>query len=76
VFTEPGYDGENYSIPDGSQFPSMPSDYARPFGSFDMGCSAILEQEDSSERSAEQGEDPDATIEPDVKSPPDESPTE
>lgn len=76
VFTEPGYDGENYSIPDGSQFPSMPSDYARPFGSFDMGCSAIMEQEDSSEGGAEQGEVPDATIKPDVESPPNESPTE
>lgn len=47
VFTEPGYDGGNYSIPDGSQFPRMPADYARPFGSFEVGCSAIMEDESS-----------------------------
>ncbi len=56
VFTEPGYDGENYSIPDGSQFPRMPADYARPFGSFDMGCSAIMESEASSNVRAKEGE--------------------
>lgn len=56
VFTEPGYDGENYSIPDGSQFPRMPADYARPFGSFEVGCSAIMEEESSSVR-AKEGEE-------------------
>lgn len=42
VFTKPGYDGENFSIPDGSQFPSMPEDYQRPFGSYEVGCAAIF----------------------------------
>ena len=40
VFTEPGYDGANFSIPNGSQFPRMPEDYAQPFGSYEVGCSA------------------------------------
>lgn len=40
VFTEPGYDGTNFSIPNGSQFPRMPEDYAQPFGSYEVGCSA------------------------------------
>ncbi len=40
VFTEPGYDGANFSIPKGSQFPRMPADYAQPFGSYEVGCSA------------------------------------
>ncbi len=41
VFTEPGYDGGNFSIPDGSQFPRMPEDYQRPFGSYEVGCQAL-----------------------------------
>ena len=40
VFTEPGYDGANFSIPKGAQFPRMPEDYAQPFGSYEVGCSA------------------------------------
>lgn len=40
VFTEPGYDGGNFSIPDGSRFERMPEDYQRPFGSYEVGCSA------------------------------------
>jgi hypothetical protein len=40
VFTEPGYDGANFSIPNGSQFPRMPEDYDQPFGSYEVGCSA------------------------------------
>ena len=40
VFTEPGYDGANFSIPNGSQFPRMPEDYAQPFGFYEVGCSA------------------------------------
>ena len=40
VFTEPGYDGANFSIPKGAQFPRMPDDYAQPFGSYEVGCSA------------------------------------
>lgn len=42
VFTEPGYDGENFSIPDGSRFERMPEDYQRPFGSYEVGCAAIM----------------------------------
>ena len=41
VFTEPGYDGDNFSIPDGAQFPRMPEDYQRPFGSYEVGCQAL-----------------------------------
>jgi hypothetical protein len=76
VFTEPGYEGENYSIPEGSQFPKMPSDYDRPFGSFDMVCNAIMEEQDSGDGSLEEGEDPDSDIKSDVNSVPDESATE
>ena len=43
VFTEPGYDGANFSIPDGSNFPRIPADYAQPFGSYEVGCSAQFE---------------------------------
>lgn len=42
VFTEPGYDGENFSIPDGSRFARLPEDYRRPFGSYEVGCTAIM----------------------------------
>lgn len=41
VFTEPGYDGENFSIPDGARFPRMPEDYQRSFGSYEVGCQAL-----------------------------------
>ncbi|RYD15680.1 MAG: VWA domain-containing protein [Lysobacteraceae bacterium] len=41
VFTEPGYDGGNFSVPDGAQFPRMPDDYQRPFGSYEVGCQAL-----------------------------------
>ena len=30
----------NFSIPKGAQFPRMPEDYAQPFGSYEVGCSA------------------------------------
>ena len=41
VFTEPGYDGENFSVPEGSRFARMPEKYRRPFGSYEVGCTAI-----------------------------------
>ena len=45
VFTEPGYDGENFSVPDGARFPSMPEDYQRSFGSYEVGCQALAGDE-------------------------------
>jgi Ca-activated chloride channel family protein len=42
VFTEAGYDGENFSIPDGAHFARMPEDYRRPFGAYEVGCTAMF----------------------------------
>ena len=56
VFTEPGYGGASFSIPDGSRFPRMPADYTQAFGSFEVGCSAILAQEEPSSVDAKEGE--------------------
>lgn len=44
VFSEPGFNGDHVSFPYGVQFPRIPADFRQDFGSWEVGCTAEVEQ--------------------------------
>ncbi len=43
AFAAPGYDGDQIHVEPGAKWAKMPADYGGSFGSYDLGCTAIIE---------------------------------